>query len=76
MLTKCCRSFRSLPGCGGNTEPSNITSPFLIPLPIWFATLLHSSKLSFRHPIGNKPMTFESELPDDLKLLKNMLSGI
>ena len=37
---------------------------------------LHSSKLSFRHPIGNKPMTFESELPDDLKLLKNMLSGI
>ena len=37
---------------------------------------LHSSRLSFRHPIGNKPMTFESELPDDLKLLKNMLSGI
>ena len=37
---------------------------------------LHSSRLSFRHPIGNKPMTFESELPDDLKLLKNMLSGL
>ncbi len=37
---------------------------------------LHSSKLSFRHPISDELMKFESELPDDLNILKNVLSEI
>jgi 23S rRNA pseudouridine1911/1915/1917 synthase len=37
---------------------------------------LHSSKLSFRHPISNELMKFESKLPDDLNMLKNVLSEI
>ena len=37
---------------------------------------LHSSKLSFRHPISDELMKFESKLPDDLNMLKNVLSEI
>ena len=37
---------------------------------------LHSSRLSFRHPISDELMKFESELPDDLNILKNVLSEI
>jgi 23S rRNA pseudouridine1911/1915/1917 synthase len=37
---------------------------------------LHSSKLSFRHPISDELMIFESKLPDDLNMLKNVLSEI
>ena len=37
---------------------------------------LHSSELSFRHPISNELMKFESKLPDDLNMLKNVLSEI
>ncbi len=36
---------------------------------------LHASKLTFRHPISDVLMKFESDLPDDIKFLKKVLSG-
>ncbi|MDG2187711.1 MAG: RluA family pseudouridine synthase [Hyphomicrobiales bacterium] len=36
---------------------------------------LHSENITFMHPTNNEIMTFKSELPDDLKILKNILSG-
>lgn len=36
---------------------------------------LHSCKISFFHPRSNEEMTFEIDLPDDLKKLKNYLSN-
>ena len=62
-------------GKGFNTKLKSLSSDCLRQLKI-DRHALHSSRLSFKHPIGNKPMTFESALPDDLKLLKKMLSGI
>jgi len=37
---------------------------------------LHSSKISFLHPSNNETMTFETALPHDLLMLKNILSEI
>ena len=34
---------------------------------------LHARRLGFRHPVGGKQMTFEAELPSDLKRLIEML---
>jgi 23S rRNA pseudouridine1911/1915/1917 synthase len=34
---------------------------------------LHSYKISFLHPISKKEMTFETDLPEDIKNLKDQL---
>ncbi|MFC1782425.1 RluA family pseudouridine synthase [Planctomycetota bacterium] len=34
---------------------------------------LHAAKLTFRHPISKQPLTVEAPLPDDMKLLINLL---
>lgn len=36
---------------------------------------LHSVSITFTHPINNNIMSFKTELPDDLMILKNILSG-
>jgi 23S rRNA pseudouridine1911/1915/1917 synthase len=37
---------------------------------------LHSYKISFFHPRSNEEMTFEIDLPEDLKMLKNFLKNV
>ncbi|MCE3254954.1 MAG: rluD [Rickettsiaceae bacterium] len=37
---------------------------------------LHSYKISFFHPLSGKEMTFESDLPDDIKELEEMLEPV
>jgi 23S rRNA pseudouridine1911/1915/1917 synthase len=36
---------------------------------------LHAYKLSFRHPSTNLEMSFESQLPDDMKLAEELLTS-
>ena len=62
-------------GKGYNTKLMLLSSEYREQLKI-DRYALHSSKLSFRHPISQELMKFESRLPDELNLLKNVLSGI
>lgn len=62
-------------GKGYNTKLMLLSSEYREQLKI-DRHALHSSKLSFRHPISQELMKFESRLPDELNLLKNVLSGI
>ncbi len=42
-------------------------------LPLMKRTTLHSFRLSFRHPVSNELVSFESELPKDFRALLNQL---
>lgn len=51
--------------------------PRLVPILSTFSRpALHASRLSFRHPMTKKKVSFESELPDDLEKLHQALRAI
>ena len=42
-------------------------------IPLMKRTSLHAFRLSFKHPLSNEPVSFESELPKDFRALLNQL---